>query len=325
MSQQVEKKRANKGSMFNGTAEFALGLAVGIGTGYLIGKELSRKFSRRQFAETHLPKVADPYAMRSDEEKFLANAPEIYRNIPFMEGIISATGLQEDDQGRNIAEFMSGTGKVGRKIDERFPGNVIWYIDTSEAQLTVIPDQQHIIRHDVRKGLPSELPKLDGVVIRFGVKNLLQEEQQRFVSDVADKLIDGGWLVIADMVSPDGLQEWHNAERRLKHELEGHDVERDGAGNIPYRDEWVALLENAGFAVEFLAPYKSEVNTNDWNDQFAGNEIQRETAVQQMNKMLLIAPDNVKQAFNIHKDGDEVRIDYPLLVIRAKKGKNSRR
>ncbi|MDO8583260.1 MAG: class I SAM-dependent methyltransferase [bacterium] len=270
--------------------------------------------------ETGIPLVSDPYRNRAAPD-FLAKAPEIYRDMSFLEGIITATGLQEGDQGKNIAEFMSGTGMVGQAIAKRFPGNTLWYVDTSETQLKTIPDQEHVVVHDVRIGLPSQLPELDGAVVRFGVKNLSKEEQQKFVSAIADRLADGGWLVVADMVSPEGMQSWHNEERRLKHELEGHDVERDGAGNMPYRQEWISLLEKAGFEVKVAAPFKSGVKTITWKEsgQFVGDEAQQEDALRQMNRKLLDAPEDVRQAFNIREDGDLVRIDYPLLVFRAVK------
>ncbi len=220
---------------------------------------------------------------------------------------------------------MSGTGEIGKEIAEKFPGNTLWYIDTSQAQLNTIADQEHVIAHDVRKGLPSTLPQLDGAVVRFGVKNLSQEDQKKFVSDVANKLVDRGWLVIADMVSPENMQDWRNNERRLKHKLEGHDVEKEGAGNIPYLIDWVALLENAGFDVDISEPFTSHVQTNKWHKQFAGSEDDKTRAVQDMNKLLLSASEEVKTAFNIHTENGTVQIDYPLRIFRAKKKVSIRR
>lgn len=279
---------------------------------------------RRSHTESAIPLVSDPYANRADV-KNLANLPEIYRNTSFMEGIVTATGLKEGAQGKNIAEFMSGTGKVGQTIAEKFPGNTIWYIDTSEAQLKVISDQQHVIQHDVREGLPRELPTVDGVVVRFGIKNLLKKEQPEVLANMANALVDDGWLVIADMVSPDGTQKWLNAERRLKHKLEGHDLRKEDSGHIPTRQEWITMLQNAGFKVETVEPYISKVKTVDWKNsrQFAGTEEQQQSALEEMNRMLLSSPAVIRQTFNINHEGDKVRIDYPLVVIRATKKRNT--
>lgn len=331
MSRQTEQ-RTKRGSTFWHTAEFLGGLTMGIGAGIFIGQELTQRLQRRRSLETHIPLIADPYANRADASKFLAAAPEIYRNIPFQKGIVTATGLQEGDWGRNIAELMSGTGTVGQAIAETYPGNILWYVDTSQAQLQTIiqsgaSDEAHVIHHDIRNGLPSTLPKLDGVVVRFGIKNLSREEQQKVMRTIADQLVDGGFVVIADMVCPEGMQQWHNEERKLKHELEGHDVQKEGAGNIPYRDEWIALFTNAGLTVEIAAPYTSEVQTVKWktSKQFAGTEEQQEAALERMNAMLLSSEESVREAFHIRKEGDIVQIDYPLLVFRARKKGTTRR
>ncbi len=118
------------------------------------------------------------------------------------------------------------------------------------------------------------------------------------------------------MVAPEGTKDWLNEHHRQKQRFEHRNIERDGECHIPTQEEWMTLLENAGFEASVDAMYTSRVTTTQW----AGKAGQISDAQRmEMDRLLLQAPDLAKSTFNIREEDGLVKVDYPVIIIRAVK------
>lgn len=78
----------------------------------------------------------------------------------------------------------------------------------------------------------------------------------------------------------------------------------------------MALLENAGFEASVDSMYTSRVTTTQW----AGKAGQISDAQRmEMDRLILQAPGLAKLAFNIREEEGLVKVDYPVIIIRAVK------
>ena len=245
--------------------------------------------------------------------------PTTYSDPEFYRKILSATGLRHAIDSKRVLDIMSGPGKVGQALQKLAPENNYFYLDLSETQVRKIPPVVNDLKHyrvnaDVR-ALPIGDSAIDVAVVRYGIKDLIQEEQLGVLKDIYRILRPGGTLVIADMVSPDadGVKEWLNNHHALKQELGGRDPEKEGACYIPTRKEWLSMLSDAGFRFEMLETHVSHVITKSWVD---GNQITEEQLAG-MNDNIRGGSDEVKREFSVREENGLVKIDYPVIIIKA--------
>ncbi len=82
------------------------------------------------------------------------------------------------------------------------------------------------------------------------------------------------------------------------------------------------MSRDAGFEPEVVEYYLSRVSTSDWlrGGQF-GDPKSPESASKKaiMDEIILGASSDIKKRFNIREENGEVKIDYPVVIIKAVK------
>ncbi len=265
-----------------------------------------------------LPKTEKTGLESGYERRDFATGPSTYTDAGFSQKIYEATGLADRTTPAKVADIMSGPGKVGLALQERDPRHRFFFLDLAGGQLSKIsPDENRFRLVGDARALPLADGYLDIVVVRYALKDLTIDEQPVALKEILRGLRPGGELIIADMVSPEvqGAKEWLNKQHALKQELSGRNPLTEGVCHIPTQSEWVVLLEQAGFHVEMYDSHLSCVTTTDW---VKGKQVTVEQLVQ-LDQMIMEAPPMVKKAFNIRKEDALVKIDYPLVILRAVK------
>jgi len=241
--------------------------------------------------------------------------PPTYVDEGFMEMIHRATGLADFPGTAIVVDvLMSKPEKVALGLREISPQHRYFALDTSEGLLTeAAGNGMETLQMDIKK-LGVKLNLADVAVARYGLKDVPKEQQASAMRGISMLLKPDGVLVIADMVSPDGMKFRTNQQHSLKQELGGRNIQEDGRCNIPTFDGWINLLEGAGFVVERMWDYVSHVATTDWVNQDQITIEQRRA----MDELLSHEPRWVKYAFRI-RGRSPVKIDFPVSVIRAVK------
>ncbi len=242
--------------------------------------------------------------------------PKTYSDRSFMDTIHAATGLADFSGAATVIDLMSGPAKVAQGLRERSPQHQYFALDASRGQLDKVPEGIGTLLADVRTMTSGDthVPSADVVIARYGLKDIPQGQQLEVLEQIYWILKPDGVLVIADMVSPDGMKFRTNQQHSLKQELNGRNIESEGRCNIPTEDGWVDLLEEVGFQVERVSDYTSSVATSDW---VKGKQITDEQRAQ-MDTLLAREPRYFKMRFNISGE-NPVNIGFPVLVIRAVK------
>lgn len=244
--------------------------------------------------------------------------PKTYTDAVFLDTILAATGLAEFKGSALVVDFMSGPGKVASGIKKRVTGHRYIALDGSVGLLRKIEDSElERVVSDVRS-VALQPNSVDIGIVRYGVKDMTEEQQLDVLKQMQEVLKPGGVLVIADMVSPEGTREWNNKQHSQKQQFSGRNITTEGECNIPTEAKWIAILQEAGFEAEVFDHYTSYVTTADWVNGKQITDEQRRL----MDKLLLSAPDEIKTAFNIRQEGEDVKIDYPVIIIKAVKPKD---
>ncbi|NCO12467.1 MAG: hypothetical protein COZ34_03215 [Candidatus Pacebacteria bacterium CG_4_10_14_3_um_filter_34_15] len=240
-------------------------------------------------------------------------APTIYRDKSFVEIIYLATGLNETSEDPKVLDLMSGPGKLTGELVNKSPANY-YCLDFAGSQLSKISPEVSNLRILAEvQSLPIVYESFDVVVVRFGIKDLTADVQPEVIEGLFRILKPNGCLIVADMISPEGTGEWLNAQHALKQELSGRNPQTEGKCNIPSESEWIELLEKAGFKTEVFGRSVSYVNTSAWKKSKQVTEEQ----LGKLNQKIVDAPDHIKEVFNIRQDSDGLKIDYPLVVLKA--------
>lgn len=243
--------------------------------------------------------------------------PKTYRDTTFLNLIEQSTGLPNFESKKLlIADIMSGSGGVGLPLLKKYPQHSYIFLDLARRQLFKINDPNTPIlkiQADARQA-----PFSDGVfdleVARYAVKDLTETDQQRALLEVYRTLKPGGSFTLADMLAPNKeTKSWLNKQHARKQEFTGRDSTTEGVCHIATESEWVSLIESVGFSVSIVGKHVSKVTTSDWEK---GKQVSKEQ-LHELNTMILNAPKKAKSALNIRLEGDEVKIDYPIIVIRG--------
>jgi ubiquinone/menaquinone biosynthesis C-methylase UbiE len=252
--------------------------------------------------------MKEPYSKRNFEE-----GPPTYTDAKFLDLIFDVTGLLEFNGSAIVVDFMSGPGKVASGMQERAIRHQYTVLDASEGQLAKIntPSINKICDNVTDLHLPEK--SVDVGIVRYGLKDIPAEQQIGVLRQMHKVIKDGGRLVIVDMVSPEGMKEWNNHQHSQKQQFNGRIIEKEGECNIPTEEEWLRKIREAGFEPSVADYYKSLVKTTDW---VRGSQITNEQRGK-MDILIMDAPEDVKKAFNIRREKDEVMIDYPVVIIKA--------
>lgn len=258
--------------------------------------------------------------------------PSTYKDERFLRMIAYAGDLLPPRSGM-VCDLMCGPGKLGLQLQQLNPGLDLMFVDLSQKQL----DRAHsastnlrnqFIQADARR-LSESIPAqtVDLAVIRYALKDLTVQEKVPTLEQIGKILRPQASrqfqpsLVIADMVAPNReTRDWLNKQHSMKQGFEWRDHPTEGHCYIPTLQEWFDMLKIAGFfGYEQWFTYTSSVNTKEW---LSGGQI-KEDQLAALNKFIFDdqeTPEQVRTAFNIRtEENGDVRIDYPVTVIRAYK------
>lgn len=256
--------------------------------------------------------------IQSYDRRDFESGPKTYSDERLFDLIDNATGLNNiKNQEFSVADMMSGPGNVGLALHKRHPEHTYYFIDLANKQLQKISDEKVKgikIQGDVRK-LPIENNTFNVSVARYAIKDLIKEEQPAALAEIFRTIKPGGVFVLTDMVSPDDeSKQWLNVQHAKKQELSGR-RESEGVCHIPTEVEWLQVLSQVGFISVVEGRYTSHVSTNDW---VKGKQITQDQAYI-LNEMIVNAPPHIQKIFHIQKDEEDVKIEYPVVVIKATK------
>ncbi|MBU1326597.1 class I SAM-dependent methyltransferase [Patescibacteria group bacterium] len=243
--------------------------------------------------------------------------PRTYADTVFLDLIKQSSGLlTADTRNLLVADIMSGPGGVGLALLKEHPQHSYYFFDLARRQLEKInnPNSSTVkVQADARL-IPVADNMFDLEVARYAVKDLTKEDQPKALLEIFRTLKPGGNFTLADMVAPSvETKYWLNMQHAKKQEFSGRDPSREGICHIPTEDEWIVLLRNVGFDVSVIGRHVSCVTTSDW---VKGKQV---TAgqLQELNTIILEAPESIRRTFNIREEDSRVRIDYPIIVIKG--------
>ncbi|MBU0636343.1 class I SAM-dependent methyltransferase [Candidatus Micrarchaeota archaeon] len=250
-----------------------------------------------------------------------AKGPAIYRRTDVYNTIARMMGVKRGQLGVKLVDLGSGRGLVGSKVAaalrKRGASVIPSFIDLSPGALSEVARGPLRATHaaDLRRTLRWE-NTYTHAVSRFAVKNVPQKEQMIILRETNRIMKRGGVFVLMDMVSPEGLQEFQNAERIAKNHATGDFFTRN---NVPTEKGWRKMMQQAGFNVTEVEMTTSKVNTRDWvkSNQMPAGKVRE--YVQALERLLERFPD-ARRAYQIKKvGGDHYEITYPVMIMKAVK------
>jgi SAM-dependent methyltransferase len=279
--------------------------------------------------------MTDIYSKRIWDKNLL---PATYSNKIFADAITLAARISEQKPNSTLWDLMSATGLVFELISEKRQDLTICSIDRSEALLEKAQNKLGkdssikilTFKRDVRDGFEGILPLPDVIVSRYALKDVGKEYLSKVISDCAQKLNQGGRLVIADMSAPNVAEaEMITKIHSKKQQLAGRDIKpREQAGDddcyIPSTDEWISLLQGKGFnRVKISWEGFSIVETQQWVDS---HQIEPEQLVEMNTFILNQIPKELWEQYGIkvikedtlHKPLN-VEIKFPIFVAYGEK------
>lgn len=246
-----------------------------------------------------------------------------YTDKGFLDAIHNATGLSDRKDAVVVIDLMSGPGKVALGMQERAPQHSYAVLDYNQKELDGIKQPVRKILGDVTKlSAVIDNESVDVATVRYGLKDIPQDQQLGVLVGINRALKPGGTLMVVDMISPEGMEEWINMQHSRKQQFGGRDIEKEGECHIPTEQGWLNFLQEAGFRPEVVGHYTSSVSTENWR---TGNQLGKSDDQESfknravMDGVLMGASDEVKKQFNIRKEGELVKIEFPVVIIRAVK------
>jgi len=220
-----------------------------------------------------------------------------------------------------IADLACGNGLVGLELEKRIQANgsnvQSTFIDLTPEGLAKIPKTQNreIKIGDVRR-TNSQTSEFTHTFCRYAIKNMPEHEQRKALREIARITEKGGLFVLQDMVSPEGLKEFQNAERMAKQRTTTPKVT---PMNVPTEAEWIRLLNEAGFVVEDIQHTVSNVDTKNWVAE--GQMTQK--ALDQYFRFLKEAKQRWSHSWGeykiIEEPGGNFKITYPVVLFKCRK------
>lgn len=261
-------------------------------------------------AETPQSGIAEMYAGRD----FVAG-PATYTNQEFFQKISNATSLDRATKQVRVLDSMSGPGLVGSGLQKLAPRHRYFYLDLVPTQLAKIDGAEGKVAGDARQ-IPFTEKAFQVGVVRYAAKDIPQNQQAKLFEEMHRVTARRGRWVLADMYAPNpDVYEWLNWQHAMKQERSGRNRQTEGTCHIPTEEGWLELFRKTGFRAEVVDKHMSFVTTTDW---LKSNQVTAEQ-LNELNRMILTAPDAVKTAFNIREEDGSVKINYPVTIIRATK------
>lgn len=200
-----------------------------------------------------------------------AKGPGIYGRTDVYETLHRLGEFRRGEEYQ-IADFAAGVGLVGSKVSglaalEGAKPKVTFFDVTAKTEKIAENMQKEapgvlfgVRKSDFRK-INSADNEFDRSYCRFAIKNMQPDQQNQALREICRVTKHGGVFVLNDMLSPSGLQQFLNAERRAKNSSGGNP---NATHHVPTEKEWAQKLRKAGFAVEKIEFTTSVVHTGDW-------------------------------------------------------------
>lgn len=155
--------------------------------------------------------------------------------------------------------------------------------------------------------LPFDDASFDIVSCRIAPHHF--DDVRAFCREVARVLRPGGRFVLIDSVAPED-----DELDRFINEVEWR---RDTTHVRGYRtSEWEAFISDAGLTVDAIEPFQRRFEFDSWTARSRMSDDQR----QELEEMMLNAPDRVREYFNVDvRDGRVASFDDNKLLLQARK------
>jgi len=248
------------------------------------------------------------------EKRDFGKGPKTYSDTSFADKIAFVLGINSLAQKAIALDLMSGPGKLSADLQAKRPDVNFIALDWTHNQLLKASTPLKV-QADA-KHLPIVPNSVDAIFARYAIKDLTTQDQILAIQQAAEALKPGGVFVLAEMITPNPqTKNWLNMQHAQKQEFSGRNPEKEGICNIETFRGWRKILEQAGLTITLARRYLSIVETTDW---LKGNQV-TEQQLEELNHIILTAPEAAKRAFNIREENGSVKIDYPVTIIRAVK------
>lgn len=248
-----------------------------------------------------------------------SKGPATYRSAKGYDLLYGLGGFRKGGN-YSIADFACGQGLVGREVANRLLSKGInfglSFFDVVPEQLAKIPKTPRgkSIVSDIRK-ISFKSNSFTTGFCRYAIKNLPFPQQIEALKEINRVIKKGGVFVLQDMVSPEGLKEFQNAERLAKNAAAGDFVTRN---NVPTEKEWVSMLKSSGFAVEKVARDISIVNTQDWVNSSQLSQVGL-SAFRGFIESARQKWPSAWREYKIERVGGGYKITYPIVIFKCRK------
>jgi ubiquinone/menaquinone biosynthesis C-methylase UbiE len=227
----------------------------------------------------------------------------VHRGGPDLEAMLEAAGLRGDER---VLDVAAGAGHTALAFAPRVASVVA--VDLTEAMLATgrrLAEENGITNAAFVLGDAEHLPfpdaAFDVVTCRYAAHHFARPAAA--VREWARVLRPGGSLLLADVVSPD--------DPATDTVLNAAEVLRDPSHVRDYTvAQWIAMLEDAGFAPEELGQWPLRLPFASWTERMRTPEA---TAVQ-IRALFEAAPASVREALAIEADGT---FTCPVTLVRG--------
>jgi ubiquinone/menaquinone biosynthesis C-methylase UbiE len=259
-----------------------------------------------------------------------AKGPAIYGRTDVYE-TLHKMGEFQAGQKYHIADFATGVGLVGSKVaglaTQAGAGAHVTFMDVNPKADKIQAAMQKEapgVPFDIKASDFRRINAADGTFqrafCRFAIKNMQPDQQNAALREIWRVTSQGGIFVLNDMLSPSGLKDFQNAERRAKNSAGGNP---QATHNVPTQKEWIQRLTKAGFKVEDIQFTTSDVHTGDWVNSGQVTE----NGLRSYYKFLRTAQQRFPGAWKEYKiewvnhptKGPGYRIIYPVIYIKCRK------
>ena len=256
------------------------------------------------------------YSRRAEGNTF---GPPTYTSQELLQKICDATGLAEAIEPLTVLDSMSGPGLLSMGLQKLAPQHRYYNLDLVASQLVKIPNSEGKVAGNALR-MPFKKGSFIVGVVRYAAKDVPQDQQPELFQQMFEITAPGGRWVLADMYAPllesasesRQVYKWLNYQHAAKQERSGRN-RQEGTCHIPTEKGWLELFRKTRFRAEVVDQHMSFVTTTDW---LTSNQVTEQQLVE-LNHIILTAPQSAKRAFNIRQEGESVKIDYPVTIIRA--------
>jgi ubiquinone/menaquinone biosynthesis C-methylase UbiE len=253
------------------------------------------------------------------KDVIFSKGPETYRSASNYD-LLYELGDFERGGSYHIADLACGSGLVGVEVAKRVRKNngssKITFIDVVPENLSKI---RKGLKRDMRvsdvRNIEAEDGEFTHTYCRYAIKNMQPFDQERALKEIFRVTSNDGIFVLQDMVSPEGLKEFQNAERQAKNLAAGDTITKH---NVPTEDEWFRLIEDASFMIDETVYRNFSVHTSEWVNSGQMSETGLKSYFDFLEQAKIKWSTSWPE-YQIKKLDDGYKITYPVIFVKCKK------